>query len=113
MSLKKERIESIIQKELAPIINTRLNDPSLKFVSVTDVKLTDDLSFAYVYVSFLDEKDKEKGMEALIRTKGTLRSEIAKRLSTRRSPDLVFKLDESLEHGNRIETILAQIKDQD
>ncbi|HKM23796.1 MAG TPA: 30S ribosome-binding factor RbfA [Erysipelothrix sp.] len=112
MSIKRERIESTIKKELAPIINNRLNDPSLKFVSITDVKLTNDMSFAYIYVSFLEAKNKEKGMEALIRSKGTLRSEVAKTLTTRRSPDLVFKLDESLETGNKIETILAQIKDE-
>lgn len=113
MSIKKERIESTIKKELAPIISNRLDDPSLKFVSVTDVQLTNDMSFAYIYVSFLIETDKEKGMAALIRSKGTLRTEIAKVISTRRTPDLVFKLDESLEQGNKIETILAEIKKHD
>lgn len=113
MSLKKERIESTIKKELAPIINNRLNDPSLNFVSITDVKLTNDMSFAYIYVSFLEEKNKEKGMQALQRSKGTLRSEIAKNLTTRRTPELIFKLDESLETGNKIESILAQIKEEE
>lgn len=113
MSVKKERVESIIKRELAPIINNRLNDPSLQFVSVTDVTLTNDMSFAYIYVSFLNEKYKEKGMEALVRAKGTLRSEISKVLSLRRTPELIIKLDESLEYGNKIETILSQIKDED
>lgn len=113
MSVKKERIESSIKKELAPIISNRLNDPSLSFVSITDVQLTNDMSFAYIFVSFLQEKDKEKGMEALVKAKGTLRTEIAKLLTTRRTPQLIFKLDESLEKGNRIEEILAEIKTED
>ena len=112
MSVKKERIESIIKKELAPII-IRLNDPSLKFVSVTDVTVTNDLSFAYIYVSFLDEKDKEKGIIALTKAKGMLRTEISKTLSTRRSPELIIKLDESIEQGNKIENILSEIKKEE
>ncbi len=113
MSVKKERIESTIKRELAPIINNRLNDPSLQFVSVTDVTLTNDMSFAYIYVSFLNEKDKVKGMEALLKAKGMLRSEVAQKLTTRRAPELIFKLDESLEQGNKIETILAKISKED
>ena len=101
MSVKKERIESIIKKELAPII-IRLNDP-----------VTNDLSFAYIYVSFLDEKDKEKGIIALTKAKGMLRTEISKTLSTRRSPELIIKLDESIEQGNIIENILSEIKKEE
>ena len=64
MSLKKERVESIILRQVAKTITTEINDPSLKYANVTDVEVTNDLSFATVYVSFLDEKDKVKGMEA-------------------------------------------------
>ena len=113
MSVKKERIESIIQKELAPIIHNRLNDPALKFVSVTDVEVTNDLSFATIYVSFLDERQKEAGMAALNKAKGLLRSEVAQSLSTRRTPDLIFKSDESLAYGSNIERILKKINDED
>ena len=69
MSLKKERVESIILRQVAKTITTEINDPSLKYANVTDVEVTNDLSFATVYVSFLDEKDKVKGMEALIKAK--------------------------------------------
>ncbi|CAM3535317.1 30S ribosome-binding factor RbfA [Erysipelothrix sp. HDW6B] len=110
MSVKKERIESIIKRELAPLIVNRLNDPSLSFVSITDVEVTNDFSFATIYVSFLQDKDKKKGMEALRRAKGILRSEVAKSLSIRRTPELLFKLDESSEHGTRIDTILESLR---
>ena len=113
MSVKKERIESIIKREIAPVINNRLNDPALKHANVTDVVVTNDLSFATIYVSFLEESQKEKGMEALERAKGLLRTEVSKALSTRRTPELIFKLDESIEYGNHIEELLAKIKKEE
>lgn len=113
MSLKKERIESIIRREIATNITNRLNDPALQFCSVTDVEVTNDLSFATIYVSFLHENDKERGMEVLEKAKGILRSEVSKALSTRRTPDLIFKRDESLEYGAKIEGILKKINDKD
>lgn len=113
MTVKKERIESIIKRELAPIIVNRLNDPSLRFVSVTDVKVTNDYSFATVYVSFLEERYKEKGMEALNKAKGLLRTEVSRVLSIRRTPELIFKLDESLEYGSKIEAILHKINEEE
>lgn len=113
MSLKKERVESIIKREVANSIVNKLNDPALKFVSVTDVQVTNDLSYATVYVSFLDDKQKQKGIERLEKVKGMLRTDVSKALSTRRTPDLIFKLDESIEYGSKIENILQKIKDED
>ena len=78
MSLKKERVESIIQRQVAKTITTELNDPALKFVSVTDVELTNDMSFATIFVSFLEDKDKAKGLEVLEKSKGLLRTVVSK-----------------------------------
>ncbi|CAM3574252.1 30S ribosome-binding factor RbfA [Erysipelothrix urinaevulpis] len=113
MSVKKDRIESLIKRELAPIIQNRLNDPSLEFVSITDVELTNDLSYATIYVSFLKEENKEKGLAALDKAKGLLRSEIAKVLTTRRTPELIFKYDDSIQHGAKIDQLLDQISKKD
>lgn len=109
MSLKKERLESVIKREIALTITNKLNDPALKFCSVTDVVVTDDLSFATVYVSFLEESHKEKGMEVLIKAKGLLRTAVSKAIDTRRTPEILIKLDESSEHGAKIDSILDQI----
>jgi ribosome-binding factor A len=106
MSLKKERIESLIKREVALTITNKINDPALKFCSVTDVVLTDDLSFATVYVSFLSEKDKEPGINVLVKAKGMLRSVVSKSIGTRRTPEILIKLDESSERGARIDSIL-------
>ncbi len=111
MSLKKERVESIIQRQVAKTITTELNDPALKFVSVTDVELTNDMSFATIFVSFLEDKDKAKGLEVLEKSKGLLRTVVSKSITTRRTPEILIKLDESSEHGSRIDQILNKIND--
>lgn len=111
MSLKKERIESIIQRQVAKTITTELNDPALKFVSVTDVELTNDMSFATIFVSFLEDKDKAKGLEVLEKSKGLLRTVVSKSITTRRTPEILIKLDESSEHGSRIDQILNKINE--
>lgn len=109
MSVRKDRIESIIKREIAPAILNKLNDPSLKSANVTDVVVTNDLSFATIYVSFLNDNDKKKGIQALIKAKGLLRTEVSRALSTRRTPDLIFKLDESSEYGSKIDTLLTKL----
>ncbi len=111
MSLKKERVESIIQRQVAKTITTELNDPALKFVSVTDVELTNDMSFATIFVSFLEDKDKAKGLEVLEKSKGLLRTVVSKSITTRRTPEILIKLDESSEHGSRIDQILNKINE--
>lgn len=113
MTVKQERYESLIKKEVALVIQNQLNDPSLDFVSVTDVELTNDMSYATIYVSFLKEENKEKGMEALQKAKGLLRSKVASVMTTRRTPEILIKFDDSIVRGSKIDEILAKIKDED
>ena len=110
MTLKAEKIAGIIQKEISEIIQFSLKDPKIGFITITDVTVTNDLSIAQIYVSFLGQKPREEaGMKALERSKGYLRSELAKRMTIRKVPELIFKLDDSLERGNKIERIISEI----
>ncbi|MCI8272398.1 MAG: 30S ribosome-binding factor RbfA [Erysipelotrichaceae bacterium] len=110
MTLKADRISGIIQKEVSEIIQFSLKDPKVGFITITDVRVTNDLSIAKIYVSFLgQDARKEAGMKALERSKGFIRSELAKRMSIRKVPSLVFLADDSLEKGNKIEKIIADI----
>ncbi len=111
MSVRKDRLESIIKRQVAKTITTQLNDPALKFVNVTDVEVSDDLSYATVFVSFLNEEDKEKGLAVLEKSKGLLRTVVSKSITTRRIPEITIKLDESSEKGSRIDEILNKIKE--
>lgn len=111
MSVRKDRLESIIKRQVAKTITTQLNDPALKFVNVTDVEVSDDLSYATVFVSFLNGEDKEKGLAVLEKSKGLLRTVVSKSITTRRIPEITIKLDESSEKGSRIDEILNKIKE--
>lgn len=110
MTLKADKIAGIIQKEVSEIIQFQLKDPKIGFITITDVTLTNDLSIAKVYVSFLGQKAREEaGMKALERSKGYIRSELAKRMTIRKVPQLIFLIDDSLEKGNKIERIILDI----
>lgn len=68
------------------------------------------MSYAKIFVSFLgQDARKEAGLKALNQSKGFIRSELAKRLTIRKTPELIFQLDNSLEKGNKIEKILHDI----
>lgn len=110
MGLKKDKMDNIIQKEVSEIIQFELKNPKIGFVTITDVDVTSDMSYAKIFVSFLGQDAcKEAGLKALNQSKGFIRSELAKRLTIRKTPELIFQLDNSLEKGNKIEKILHDI----
>lgn len=109
MTMKKDRIEAIIQKEVSSIIQMELKDPKIGFITITDVTVTNDLSIAKIYVTFLGQQARiDAGMKALERSKGFIRSLLAKRMTIRKVPQLIFVYDESLEKGNKIEKIIRE-----
>ena len=110
MTLKAEKVAGIIQKEVSEIIQFELKDPKIGFITITDVTVTNDLSIAKIYVSFLGQKAREEaGMKALERSKGFIRTNLAKRMTLRKVPEQQFKIDDSLERGNKIEKILYEM----
>jgi ribosome-binding factor A len=113
-SIKQKRLEAIIRRDISEIIQYDLKDPSVGFITVTDVKVSNDHSYATVYVTFMGRNYKKKeGMEALERARGFIRSQLAARLDIRRTPELIFKIDEAEENGRRIDEILEQIHAQE
>lgn len=108
MTLKKDKMNHIIQRELSDIIQNEVKNSNIGFCTVTGVELTNDLSICKVYVSFLNT-NKNKGLEALNNSKGFIKSSLARRITIRKCPDLQFKIDTSLEYGNKIESILKDL----
>lgn len=113
MSIKTERIGSQLVKEISYILATEIKDQDIKFVTVTDVKVTNDLSFAKVYVTIFDEKRRKETMEALKGASGFIRKTLADRIEIRHIPELEFIYDESIEYGNKIEHIIEHIHKED
>ena len=110
--MKIEKVNNMVQRELSSILMMEVKDPHIGFCTITDVEVTSDLSYAKVYVSFLN-KNTKKSMEALERSKGYIRSLLAKRITIRKCPELQFVLDTSLAYGNKIETIISEINQKD
>ena len=110
MSIKSERIASIIKKNVSEILNTEITNSNLGFVTVTDVTVTNDLSIAKIFVTFLDRRKSDKAnLEELNKVKGVVRSRLSKMLSIRKCPELIFQIDHSLDQGNRIEEIINNL----
>jgi len=104
------RVAEQMKKEIGEIINQKLKDPRVGFVTVTDLELTNDLQHATVYISVLgNETEKEESLIGLSKASGFIRSEIGKRIRLRKVPEVLFKFDEAHEHGNRIESILRKL----
>ena len=111
MAYRLERVEKIIERELASILANDVKNGKLKFVSVTKVSVTKDLSIATIWFTvFGNEGEVDATSKELVEAKGYLRSELAHRLDLRKTPDLKFKYDESLAYGNKISKILEELK---
>ncbi len=109
MSVKIERMEQIIQKEVAIIIKNEIKDPRLTWVIITDVECSNDLSYAKIYVSFMkNDISNDEIFESLEKAKGFIRSKLSGHLKTRKVPQLVFEYDDSLDKGNRIDELLKK-----
>ena len=104
------RIDEELKKEISNIINYELNNPKITgMISVTRAKTTPDLKYAKVYVSILNSKNVKDTLANLKKSSGFIRSEIAKRINLRITPELIFVLDDSMEYGAKIDQILKEI----
>jgi ribosome-binding factor A len=110
--IRVSRVGEQIKKEIVDIVRTELKDPRIGFVTITDVEASGDLQHATVYVSVLGDADKRKAsMDALHKASGFIRSEVGRRVRLRRTPELHFKLDTSLDYSTRISEVLRDIQD--
>jgi ribosome-binding factor A len=106
-----DRVGEQIRQELSQIIAQQVHDPGVGFITLTRVKVTSDLQLARVlYTVMGDEKQKKETVKALERAIPFLRRQIGSRIRLRRVPDLQFFYDESIEHQDRIEQILLDLK---
>jgi len=112
MRIRPERVGQKMRREIADILDNKLRDPRLgSMVSITDVEVTQDLSFARVFVSTLQSgPERETILEALNSAAGFVRHELRPRLGLREVPEVRFVFDESIERGARVDEILRKIE---
>ena len=109
-----ERINEELKKEISHIISYELKNPNVTgLISVTKAKITPDLKYAKIYVSMLNTKNETETLEGLKKSSGFIRTQIAKKMNLRITPELVFERDDSIEYGARIEAILKEIKPEE
>lgn len=114
MSLRANRVGEQMKKELSDIIGRKIKDPRIGFVTVTDVQVTGDLQQAKVFISVLgDDEQRENTLKGLAKAKGFIRSEIGHRIRLRKTPEIIFEFDESIDYGNRIESLLHQLHSEE
>ncbi|RPF55951.1 30S ribosome-binding factor RbfA [Aquisalibacillus elongatus] len=113
-NIRSNRVAEQMKKELGDILSRKIKDPRVGFVTVTDVQVSGDLQQAKVFISiFGDEEKKEETLIGLAKSKGFIRSEIGNRIRLRKVPELTFEIDETIEHGNKIERIIQDLNEDD
>ncbi|MDQ0164709.1 30S ribosome-binding factor RbfA [Bacillus horti] len=112
-NVRAHRVGEQMKKELGLIIQRELKDPRIGFVTVTAVEMSGDLQQAKVFLTvFGNEGQKEDSLKAIAKASGFIRSELGKRIRLRHTPELIFKFDESIEYGSKIEKMLDDLNSE-
>ena len=105
-----ERVGGLIQKELSELLVTKIKDPRLVLVTITEVKVTDDLRSAHVYFSVVEGQERrQKVVEGFESAAGYLKRQLSHRLALRRVPELAFVYDKSFDQAAAVERIFKTI----
>jgi ribosome-binding factor A len=114
-SRRVSKVAAQIQREVSQMLLSEIKDDRVGagMVSVTNVDVSGDLQHAKIYVSIYGtEEAKAETMEGLEASKGFVRHELGQRMSLRRTPEIIFKADESLEKGDQILSLINQISEE-
>lgn len=111
---KIDHLQTILLRTLSDIYRRDVKDDSIGFLTITEVRLTSDYSYLTIFYTVLgQETKKEAARKALERSKGYVKRCLAERVKMRKMPELLFKYDESLDYGNRIEQGLKEVLEKD
>jgi ribosome-binding factor A len=112
LSRRRDRVGDLVRAELADLLLRDVHDPRVKLASVTEVDVTPDLRRAIVKV-LGDDKQRQETVEGLRHARGFLRTELARRLRLRVTPELVFELDRGAEQSQKISDLLESLHGRD
>ena len=105
--MRKDRVASLLEREISYIITQDMNDPRCRFITVTKVVVSSDLKEASVYFSSLENKS--ESLATLQKAKGYIKSILAHRVRLKFLPDLHFVIDNSYEYGKKIDELIEKI----
>ena len=106
-----DRINEELKRALAEVIHNDIKNPGISpMTSVLRVEATNDLKFAKTYISVMgSDKERQATMEALKSAKGFIKHQLSRRMTIRRIPELLLRLDDSIEYGIHIEQLIREI----
>ena len=109
-----KRISEEVKKVVSTMLINGIKDPRItSMISVTDVEVTNDLRYAFVYISILGG-DKEASLEGLNSGRGYIRREVGRQVKLRYAPEIIFKIDDSIERGMYMDELIKSVnKDGD
>ncbi len=111
-SSRQQRVGDLLRAEISEIVRTKMRDPRIGFLTVTDVNVSRDLRHASVFVSVLGgETEGAAVLGVLNRAAGFVRCELGSRVDLKHVPELRFKVDNSAQHAVRIAEVLKEILD--
>ncbi|MEJ5301304.1 MAG: 30S ribosome-binding factor RbfA [Thermodesulforhabdaceae bacterium] len=111
---RKLRVADLIKEEIAEILHRKVKDPRIQGITVTEVRMTDDLKEATVfYCETFHKSDRAELKVAMESAAGFIRRELAERIHLRSIPRLSFVYDDSFDHSERIGWILNSLKSKD
>ena len=115
MTRRAERVSSIIQQELSYLLREQVNDPRLtSLISITKVSTSPDLRLTKVFISTLgNEVNKNEILQGFAAASGFLRKQLANRLKLKHTPELSFHLDDSIERGAEVLSLIEQVASSD
>ncbi|MER3473780.1 MAG: 30S ribosome-binding factor RbfA [Armatimonadota bacterium] len=107
------KIESLLVSEISDIVRNELKDPRLEGVTITQARVSRDLSHAKVYISALGGAEaRDRALEVLRHLAGRIRGEFGRRAHLRIVPEIRFEPDEGIEAGMRVHELLRQLEQQ-
>ncbi len=113
MSYRIDKIENLIKEEISLILLYKIQDPSLGFVTITDVKVSPDLKNAKIYLSVFDKTKRQEVLSKVTSLHGMIRSELASRIKIKFVPELKFFIDDTLDYVEKIEGLIKKIHDNE
>jgi ribosome-binding factor A len=111
-SKRSEQLEKYLKREINKVIYREINDPRIKFITITKIQVSSDLKYAKIFVSTFNDNDEDRqklALEGLEHATKFIRGEIGKDLKLRFIPEIIFKIDKDIEYQYKLQKIISEI----
>ena len=112
-SIRQKRVASLVKEVLSRDLIEFFQDSSSGLITISKVKMTPDLKTAYFYLTYIGEKIDKSILETLEKRRGSLRKSIASKIKLKYNPMLIFSLDESFDHIDRIQKVMKKLDENE